>query len=343
MDTSRVPPTMKAIVLREYNTNLGRVLRSLIVEDRTIRMPEKDEVLVKMEAAPCNPSDIAFLRGMYDRVKPVPVVPGFEGTGTVVATGKSPEAVSLLKKRVSCFSRNDGDGTWASYFITKSHFCIPVVDELPVDQAACLAINPFTAAGLMEIAIDRRSKAIVQTAAAGQIGAFVRHLSREQGIKVINIVRTDQQVHVLNEQGEAYVLNQKSETFAEELKTMADQFQATTAFDAVGGEMTGLLLNTMPDHSRVVLYGGLSAQPAANIDVLGVIFHNKTIAGFNLGDWIHQVTAERFHQISARLQEKMVDGELVTSIQARYPFEQVVRGLLQYAGHMSEGKVLFVP
>lgn len=334
---------MKAIVLKEYNSNLGRVLRSLVVEERTIRMPEEDEVLVKMDAAPCNPSDIAFLRGMYDQVKPVPVVPGFEGTGTVVATGKSPEAVSLLNKRVSCFSRNDGHGTWASYFTTKSRFCIPVVDKLPVDQAACLAINPFTTAGLMDIAISCRSKAIIQNAAAGQIGAFVRHLSRDHGIKVINTVRSDHQVQVLSEQGEPYVLNQKSETFAEDLKTLAEQFQATTAFDAVGGEMTGQLLNAMPDHSRVVLYGGLSAQPVANIDVLGVIFHNKTLVGFNLGDWINQLPTRRFHQISVRLQEKMVRGELIASIQARYPFDQVVRGLLQYVGHMSEGKVLFVP
>lgn len=334
---------MKAVVLQEYNSNLGRVLRSLSVQEKEIRAPGDDEVLVKMDGAPCNPSDIAFLRGMYIIAGSVPVIPGFEGAGTVVATGSDLAAMNLWGKRVSCFSQGSGEGTWAEYFTVKAVNCIPVREGLSVEQAACLAVNPFTAAGLMEIAAVEKHRAIILTAAGGQVSAFIRKMAGNAGIPVINIVRSDHQVHALSELGEQYVLNQKGDIFADRLKTLSKQLGATIAFDAIGGEMTGILLNAMPSDSRVILYGGLSGLPATNLDILEVIFHGKSLRGFNLADWISHTSTERFGEISGQLQDQIISGELSTRIQATFPFEQVVRGLLQYVGNMSKGKVLFVP
>lgn len=343
MNPKQIPKTMRAIVLQDYNSNLGRVLRSLSVQEKQVRLPAGDEVLVKMEAAPCNPSDIAFLRGMYIVARSVPVIPGFEGTGTVVAAGKTLAALSLSGKRVSCFSQDSGDGTWAEYFCVNAANCIPVREDLPVAQAACLAVNPFTAAGLMEMAISGKHRAVVQTAAGGQVSTFLRKMAGINDIPVINVVRSDQQVNALAEQGEQYILNQKGENFTDRLTALSAQLGATIAFDAIGGEMTGTLLNAMPDGSRVILYGGLSGLPASNLDILEVIFHGKSLGGFNLTDWIQQTTPERFAEISARLQDNMIRGELSTRIQATFTYDQVVRGLLQYVGNMSKGKILFIP
>lgn len=334
---------MRAVMLHEYNSNLGRVLRSLSVQEKEIRAPGDDEVLVRMDCAPCNPSDIAFLRGMYIIAGSAPVIPGFEGTGRVVATGASRGALNLAGKRISCFSQDSAQGTWAEYVTVKAAHCIPVREGLPVEQAACLAVNPFTAAGLMETAAAGGHKAVILTAAGGQVSAFIRKMAANQDIPVISIVRSDQQVLALSEQGEHYVLNQKGDAFADRLKSLSKQLEATIAFDAIGGEMTGLLLNTMPHGSQVILYGGLSGLPAANLDILEVIFHAKSLRGFNLADWISQTSAERFGVISGQLQDQIISGELSTRIQGTFPIDQVVRGLLQYVGNMSKGKVLFVP
>lgn len=334
---------MRAVVLQEYNSNLGRIIRSLSVQEKEVRAPGDDEVLVRMDCAPCNPSDIAFLRGMYIVSRPVPVIPGFEGTGKIVATGTSHSALSLAGKKVSCFSQGSEEGTWAEYVTVSAGHCIPVREGLSVEQAACLAVNPFTAAGLMEIAAADRHRAVILTAAGGQVSTFIRKMAAGKGIPVINIVRSDHQVRALSEQGEHYVLNQKDDTFADRLKSLSKQLEATIAFDAIGGEMTGILLNAMPHDSQVILYGGLSGLPAANLDILEVIFHGKSLRGFNLADWISQTGVERFSEISGQLQDQIISGKLTTRIQATFPFEQVVRGLLQYVGNMSKGKVLFVP
>ncbi|MDZ7743615.1 MAG: alcohol dehydrogenase catalytic domain-containing protein [Bacteroidota bacterium] len=88
-------------------------------------------MLVKMEAAPINPSDIAFMQGGYNIKKTTPCVPGFEGTGVVVKAGDDTEARQLLAKKVSCFSQQDADGTWAEYFITRAQDCIPLNEHMP--------------------------------------------------------------------------------------------------------------------------------------------------------------------------------------------------------------------
>ena len=107
---------MKAVILPAYNKNVLRAMLSLKVEEIPIPIPQKDEVLIKIEATPCNPSDIAFMQGGYNIVKTLPSVPGFEGAGTVVSTGDSSEAKKLFKKPVSCFTQEDSHGTWAEYF-----------------------------------------------------------------------------------------------------------------------------------------------------------------------------------------------------------------------------------
>ena len=83
---------MKAIVLPDYNANIIRAMKSLEVREQKIPQPGPGQALIKVAAAPCNPSDIAFMRGGYNISKPVPVIMGFECSGTVVDTGSDPKA-----------------------------------------------------------------------------------------------------------------------------------------------------------------------------------------------------------------------------------------------------------
>ena len=123
-----LPEVNQAVVLPEYNNNLVRAILGLKKGERPIRKLKDNELLIKMEAAPCNPSDIAFIRGGYNIKKTLPAVPGFEGSGIVVGTGN--EARHFLGKRISSFTQADTDGTWAEYFITRSEDCLILKDEI---------------------------------------------------------------------------------------------------------------------------------------------------------------------------------------------------------------------
>jgi NADPH:quinone reductase-like Zn-dependent oxidoreductase len=338
---SELPKTNHAIILPDYNSNLVRAIISLKTGEREIRKPNDNEVLIKMEAAPCNPSDIAFIRGEYDIKKSLHAVPGFEGAGVVVDAGK--EVTSFLGKRVSSFTQADSDGTWAEYFISKADDCLILKDKLDFDQAASLSINPFTAYGLIELAVKKNCRSVVQNAAGGQIAEFVRTLAQINGLDVINIVRKEEHVNALKARGVKYVFDSTGENFRDELETLAHQLKAGMAFDAVGGDQTGILLNALPFHSDAVLYGGLAGGFVSEIGPFDLIFRDKKLYGFNLTEWKSTRSKDELETIINNLQELIIDGKLQTKIQAIFKLDDAVNGIRTYIKSMSEGKILFKP
>lgn len=330
---------MKGIILPQYNKNVIRALLSLKPEEKPLRKPKKNEVVIKMNAAPCNPSDIAFMQGGYNIVKTLPSVMGFEGAGIVVDAGEG--AKGLIGKKVSCFIQDDSDGTWADYLVTDKENVILLKDEMDMDQAACFTVNPFTAFGMMEIAGVNESKAIVLDAAGGQVPHFMRILAKERGIETINIVRKEETADMLKTEGETYVLVDTEDSFDKKLKTWCHQLKATTAFDAVGGPLSGKIFNAMPLDSELIIYGGLSNKPVGGFNTINLIFNQKAIYGFSLPDWKEE--SEDFNKISNYLQDKFIDGSFSTKIQGSISLGNVVRGLRNYIANMSGGKVLIKP
>jgi NADPH:quinone reductase-like Zn-dependent oxidoreductase len=318
-------------------------MRSLEVADQPIPVPENDQVLIKVKAAPCNPSDIAFMRGGYGITKPVPAVMGFECTGVVTEAGPDPAAQALSGLRVSCFGRENDGGTWAEYFLTAAGNCLVVKNDLPEDQAAVLCINPFTAYALIETALAKESRAFIQNGASGQIGIFLRSLARLHGLKVINLVRKEEHIRMLEEEGERYNISLNDPDACSRLEIMARELQATIAFDAVGGDVSGLILNSMPAGSDLVVYGGLSGKPLSQFNPLDIIFKSKTIRGFNLGDWKKELEPEKLEAVTERVQQLVADGYLQTRIQGAFPLENVQQAMEQYIRNMSAGKILFRP
>lgn len=334
---------MKAIILPDYNANIVRAMKSLEVSNIAIPKPGDHEVLIKVDASPCNPSDIAFMRGGYNVRKPVPAVMGFECSGTIIETGPSPEAREFLGKRVSCFGRETDSGTWAEYFLTRYDHCLDLRDDLSIEQSATLCINPFTAYALLQLALDSHARAIIQNGASGQIGIFIRAMARHHGIKVINLVRKEEHIKQLNLSGEQYVINLTDEHFSRKLEEMAKGLQATLALDAVGGEISGAILNAMPSGSQLVIYGGLSGKFVGQVNALDIIFKRKTIRGFNLNDWKAEIGEKRFQDISQQIQKMIVDGQISTRIQGTFALGSVQQAMEQYIRNMSAGKILFTP
>jgi NADPH:quinone reductase-like Zn-dependent oxidoreductase len=332
---------MKSVVLPAYNKNILRAILSLEIQEKELPKLNDDEVLIKTHAAPVNPSDVAFIQGGYNIVKQLPTVPGFEGSGVIVDAGKN--ANDLIKKKVSAFVQTNHDGSWAEYFIARKKDLIILQDVMDMDQAACFTVNPFTAYALMEIALLRESKAIVQNAAGAQVAALIRAMARENEMEVINIVRKAETAALLKQQGVQHVLNQTDDTFEEQLKSLSLQLQATTAFDAVGGELAGQMFNAMADDSELVVYGGLSGKPLSGIGLMGVIFKNKIISGFNLMDWKRELDTSEFERISNELQDKIISRIYKTEIHETVGLHQIVQGLKTYLGNMSGGKILIKP
>lgn len=335
-----LPKTYKAIELPAYNQNILRALLSLKLVEKQLQKPGPLELLIKMEAAPCNPSDIAFMQGGYNVQKTLPTVLGFEGAGTVVACGNELDAAAWIGKRVSCFTQKDKDGTWAEYFIAGLHEVIPVATEMTAEQASAFFINPFTAFGLFEIALQRESRAIIINAAGSRVAEFLFALAKQKKIEVIAIVRKAQTAATLKEKGIREILVSSDADFAAQLKETAHRLNATTAFDAVAGEMTGTLFNNMPPDSEVVLYGGLSGQVIGSISPLALIFKNSMISGFNLNDWMLYTCQEDFEVARTSLQNMILQSVVETSIQSVVPYTNFAEGLRTYLGNMSGGKVL---
>jgi len=112
----------QSAILHQYNPNIIRALLSIKVGERKLPNLQPNEVLIKTAFSPVNPSDIAFLQGGYNVVKPLPCVPGFEASGTVEETGKN--ARHLLGKKVSSFVQSDYDGSWSENFVANARDCM---------------------------------------------------------------------------------------------------------------------------------------------------------------------------------------------------------------------------
>jgi len=332
---------MKSVVLPDYNKNVLRAMLSLKITDMEIPELKDDEVLIKTSASVCNPSDIAFIQGVYNIVKPVPAIPGFEGAGEIVKEGKN--VSGLIGKKVSAIVQSSNSGTWSEYFVAKTTDIIVLDNNMPDEQAACFTVNPFTAYGMFEKARQLQTQAIIQNASGSQVAAFVRKMANEEGMKMIDIVRKEETARLLREEGAEYVLVENNEDFDDKLKQISTDLKPRVAFDAVGGPLSGKIYNALAPHSEMIVYGGLSNKPMSELNVMGAIFHNKIVSGFNLIDWKSGLKPGKFESISLSLQKKFIDGIYKTKIDKIVEIDNIIRGLKSYLGNMSAGKLLIKP
>jgi NADPH:quinone reductase-like Zn-dependent oxidoreductase len=339
----QIPETMRAVVLREYRENVTEAINGLKVMDRPVPRPRRGQVLVKIAAAPCNPSDLLLLQGKYGTLKKLPTVPGWEGAGTVVATGGGLLGRWLVGKRVACALRSDRDGTWAEYFVANAKNCVPIKAKLPIEQAACLIVNPFTAMGLLDTARRAGHRATIHTAGASQLGRMMLAMANEMSYPLINVVRRDAQVDLLKSLGAEHVLNSSSETFVDELQSLSKKLKATAVFEAVAGDMTGIVLNAMPHRSTAYVYGALSEEPCGSIDPIGLLFFKKSVTGFYLGGWLERRGIIGKLRAASQVQRMITDGRIGTTIERRVALDEVIEGLSQYVQNMTKGKVLIMP
>lgn len=334
-----LPTHTKAVVLTEYNPNLMRAMLSLKIEEMPLPRVNENDVLIKIIASPVNPSDIAFLQGGYNIIKPLPAIPGFEAVGEVIDAGDTFKR--LIGKRVNCFSQDENSGCWSEFLVTSGFNCIVADDDLSIQQAATLGINPLTAIGLMEIAFKNNSKTIIINAAGGVVPSFLRVLAEQNDIKTINIFRNEPTGFNPSNYSKHYKLISTDDDFDFKLKTLLTVNEPVTVFDAVGGGLSGILFNAMPSKSDLVVYGGLSNEPIGQVDVLQMIFHDKKIEGFNLNEYIRSnLNRGLANNLAYEANQLVKNGLYSTPIQGEFSLNDIVKGLRTYIKNMSSGKVL---
>lgn len=330
---------MRAVQLRDYE---GKP-ESISIAEIPVPRPGPGQVLVKVFASPINPSDLMFVQGLYGFKKPLPAIPGFEGSGTVVEAGPGMMARFLKGKRVTCAVTDPktSSGMWAEYVVTSAKLCVPLQKNVELEQAAAMLVNPFTAWALMDIARRGGHRAVVQTAAASALGRMIVRLGQRFSLPVINVVRRAEQVQLLRGMGAEHIVNSSDPDFEQNLRELCHKLGAGIGFDAVAGEMSAIVLRAQPPGARLLVYGGLSLAEA-QADPGSLIFEQKHMEGFWLTSWLMSKSMLGQFRLARQVQS-LLNSDLKTDFRAKVPLNDVAPALQQYGSNMTAGKILIVP
>lgn len=329
-----LPMTMKALFLDKQGGNL-------IVKEINTPAPGPGEVLIRMKAAPVNPSDLARLRNAVADYNLATYIPGLEGSGTVVAAGKGILPRLWMTKRVACSSEYPTSGTWAEYMVTKAGKCFPLNPKVDDEQGSMSLVNPLTALAFFEIVREKRHKALINNAAASALGRMVELLGSQHNIPVINIVRNQDQAEMLLNSGSRYVLNSSSLSFIDDLAGLSHDLKATVLFDSVCSRQLYKMIEVLPAGSSVIIYGNLSGEEQIMINPRSLIDNDIKISGFYLGSRAKENGLLK-NIMNLREVGRLMSSDLKINIQGRFPLEKAQEAVDTYLMNMSAGKVLLI-
>ena len=349
----------------------GLELRSLVkpsgeleisLQSLTTNAPAPDEVVVRIEATPINPSDIGLLFGAADistaKVSGTPANPvvtaqiperlmkgmaarvgqslpvGNEGAGVVVAAGTSQAAQALLGKTVAVI----GGAMYAQYRCIKAEQCLLLPPgTTPAEGASCF-VNPLTALGMVETMRREGHKALVHTAAASNLGQMLNKICLKDQIGLVNIVRKPEQVALLKRLGAKYVCDASKPTFMAELTEALVDTGATIAFDATGGgKLAGQILTCMEiainrnatEYSR---YGSSTHKQVylyGGLDTGPTEFNRNFGMTWGIGGWLLFPFLQRIGAPAAQALRQRVAAELKTTFASSYSKEISLAEALQ--------------
>jgi NADPH:quinone reductase-like Zn-dependent oxidoreductase len=366
----------------------GLELRSLVSDgklelslaDVELSPPGPGEVIVRIEAAPLNPSDLGLLTGPADLAtldqrgtaeRPVltaeipaqrmPIVRarlnesmpvGNEGAGTVVAAGDGAE--ELIGKTVAVI----GGGMYTQYRKARLSDLLPFPDGVTAREGASAFVNPLTALAMVETMRAEGHKALVHTAAASNLGQMLNRICIADGVSLVNIVRSAEQAKILHDIGAKYVVDSTSENFRDDLVDALAETGATLAFDAIGGgKLAGQILAAMEvaanrnattysrygsnTHKQVYVYGRLDLGATSIGPDVGFAWG---VGGFLLTPFLMKAGAEVVGRMRAR-----VAAEIRTTFASHYTAEISLAEaldkdtLLAYSAKKTGEKYLIVP
>ncbi|MGZ3376990.1 MAG: zinc-binding dehydrogenase [Phenylobacterium sp.] len=342
------------------NPGSGLQLRSLIKASGELELslatvevpdPAPDEIVVRVEGSPINPSDLGLLLGAADlstlKAGPGPSltasVPqhlmramagrldqsmpvGNEGAGTVVAAGSGAAAQALLGKLVAGI----GGAMYAQYRTLKAADALPLPPGATAADGASCFVNPLTALGMVETMKREGHTALVHTAAASNLGQMLQKICLADGVQLVNIVRSAEQAKILTDIGARHVLDSTTSTFVADLTDALAETGATLAFDAIGGgKLAGQILGAMEaalnrtapvysrygstTHKQLYIYGGLDTGPTELVRSFGM--------AWGIGGWLLTYFLMKTPPAEAQKLRQRVADELKTTFASHYTAE----------------------
>ena len=326
----------------------------LFLQAQDMPVPKADEVVIKVEATPINPSDHGVMFGMADLSQAVsegegmdrllrapvpkglqgrmkarqgqPLMVGNEGAGTVIAAGDSPAAQALMGKTVAAM----GGGMYGQYRAVNVMMVLPLLEGCTAKDGASSFVNPLTALCFIETMKSEGHKAIVHTAAASNLGQMLNRICQADGVDLVNIVRKQAQVDLLKGMGAKYVINSADEDFMAQLTDAIHETGATLGFDATGGgTLASDILSAMEAAAARTpgaysIYGSIAHKQVylyGSLDFSATTLNRAYGMAWGVGGWLlPNFLAKAGVETAVRLRQR-VAAELKTTFASHYTDE----------------------
>jgi NADPH:quinone reductase-like Zn-dependent oxidoreductase len=311
-----------------------------VIELNTVSEPAlgPEEVLISMEAAPLNPSDFLFVRGMYGVRPAFPSSVGAEGVGRVAKIGSKVD-VALRGKRVLIIPTYE-QGSWADQVVAPVRNLVPLSDAADPLQLSMIGINPVTAYLLLNRYVALMpGDWIGQTAANAAMGQYIIALAKLAGVKTLNVVRRGEAAEQVRQWGGDRVLLQ-GDNLHKDIEGALDGKRLSLVLDTVGGTPVGELAKSLKPGGSVVVYGLQSGQFPA-MPPKEFIYRGLSLHGFWLINWIRNAPRTEIQEIYQKLGDLVGDGSLSATVEHVYSLDQFQEAFKQSLKSNRSGKILF--
>ena len=311
-----------------------------VIELNTISEPAlgQEDVLISMEAAPLNPSDFLFVRGIYGVRAAFPSPVGAEGVGRVTKIGSKVDP-ALRGKRVLILPTYE-QGTWADEIVAPVRNLVPMTDEADPLQLSMIGINPATAYLLLNRYVSLMpGDWIGLTAANAAMGQYIIALAKLAGVKTLNVVRREEAAEQVRAWGgDRVVLH--GDNLHKDIEEALDGKKLSLILDMVGGTPVGELAKSLKPGGSIVVYALQSGQFPA-ISPKDLIYSGLSLHGFWLINWIRDAPRTEIKEIYQKLGDLVADGSLSAAVEHVYPLDQFKEAFKQSLKSNRSGKILF--
>jgi NADPH:quinone reductase-like Zn-dependent oxidoreductase len=291
-----------------------------------------------MEAAPLNPSDFLFVRGMYGIRPAFPSSVGAEGVGRVAKIGSKVDA-ALRGKRVLILPTYE-QGTWSDEVVVPVRNLVPMSDEADPLQLSMIGINPATAYLLLSRYVSLMpGDWIGQTAANAAMGQYIIALAKLAGVKTLNVVRRKEAAEQVRQWGGDRIVLQ-SDNLNKDIEEALDGKKLSLVLDTVGGSPVGELAKSLKPGGSIVVYALQSGQFPA-ISPGDLIYRGLSLHGFWLINWIRNAPRIEIKEVYQKLGDLVADGSLSAAVEQVYPLDRFKEAFKQSLKSNRSGKILF--
>jgi trans-2-enoyl-CoA reductase len=311
---------------------------SIAAVEFTLPPLTEGQALIKVLAAPINPSDVLTLTGGYGILPPLPAVGGNEGVGVVAELGPgvtSPPVGQTVLLPV-------GGGTWATHLVADAKKLMPLPNEVDPLQLAMMTVNPPTAYLMLREFVELApGDWVIQNVANSGVGEYLIQLAKIRGLKTVNVVRRESAVPAVKAMGGDVVLVD-GDDLSKRVASATGGAKIRLGIDAVGGRATDHLAGCLTEGGVLVNYGMMSGEPCV-VSPASFVFRDVTLRGFWLAMWFRKATPAQQMAVFGELAKLIATGKLKARVQATYDISAIKDAVAAAATGERDGKILIVP